>query len=700
MARFTLNLLDTFQATLNQQPLPHFRSSNNQGMLVYLLLQNDKPIHRGTLATLFWPDETDKNASNNMRQSLYQLRKLLGDLDNPDQPFLLVSRQTVQFNPESDFELDVRQFLHAIDTGDLETAVSYYQGELLPGFTCDSLEFETWLRQERETLHNLALEAMQEVAQDCLQNGRFDQAQTLARQQLKLEPWREQAHRQLMQAFALTGNRSKALAQYNFCQEVLAEELGIEPAAETLKLFEDIKAGRYGSVDATETLLPPVKARHNLPAETTQLIGRDQEVDQISQLLIEDGQRLITILGPGGIGKTRLAQAIGANLLDQFQHGVYFVDLAPLAQSDEMGLAIAATLDYQAPDTAQAMFPQLLKAISHQNLLLILDNFEHLLDGATVVTEILEACPSVTILVTSRQRLNLTIENRFELSGLDFPDWLTPEDALDYTAVQLFMENGRRAQPNFTLTEKNVNDVAHICQLVQGMPLGLVLATSWLELLSPGEIAIEIEKSFDFLSSAMADLPARQRSMHAVFDYSWQMLTPTEQAVLAKLSVFRGGFTREAAEQVADANLRILLSLVNKSLLQRQPESNRYQLHELLRQFAAQKRRKVDSADVAAQAHCHYFASLMAEEVRHQLFYWPVHIPRKYMADRDNIHRAWDYALDHGLVNELSNLVRSVATFSFAQGIRPGTIIRPAISKLQANGGSRDKPGYVAFTPV
>ncbi len=686
MTRLNMSFLGTFQVTLERQPITHFRSANNQGLLVHLALQNNKPVPREVLTALLWPDESEVNARNNLRQSLYQLRKVLGDLDELTQPYLLVTRQTIQFNPESDYTLDVAQFLQAVDAGALATAVTHYQGDLLPGFTCDSLEFENWLRQERETLHTLALETMLEAARDCLQNGRYEKAQSIARQQLSLEPWREQAHRQLMQAFALSGDRGNALAQYNLCQEVLAEEMGIEPLAETVKLFADIKEGRYGSVDSTETLLPPLKARHNLPAETTPLIGRKLEIAQVSQLLTQERQRLVTILGPGGMGKTRLGLAVGASLLEQFRDGVYFVDLAPLAQPDEIGLAIAAALNYQAPDNNQALFPQLLKTISQQNLLLILDNFEHLLDGAALVTELLEACPAVAVLVTSRQRLNLVSESRFELGGLGFPDWLTPEDAQTYTAVQLFVENGRRVQPDFTLTNANLTDIAQICQLVQGMPLGLVLAASWLELLSPNEIALEIAKSFDFLSSEMSDLPPRQRSMQAVFDYSWQMLTSAEQAVLAKLSIFRGGFTREAAEQVANANLRILLSLVNKSLLQRQTESHRYHLHELLRQFAAQKRHETDSSDAAALAHCHYFASLMGKEVRRQLYYFPVHIPRQYAADRDNIHRAWDFALDRGLAPDLFNLVRGVAVFSFAQGIQPGHNLRQAMRRLQANG--------------
>lgn len=269
-----------------------------------------------------------------------------------------------------------------MDDGDLETAVSHYHGDLLPGFTCDSLEFENWLRQEREHLHHLALEMMLEAGRDCLRNGLYAQAQTIAHQQLALEPWREQAHRQLMQAFALAGDRVNALNQFEQCQTALRDELGIEPAQETTTLFEDIKMGRFAPAASAETIPPPVKIKHNLPAATTPLIGRELEIEQIGQWLMQDKKRLVTIVAPGGMGKTRLGTAVGAALLEHFADGAYFVDLAPLEHPDEIGAAIATVLDYQAPDTNKDLLPQLLATLSQQKMLLILDNFEHLLAGA------------------------------------------------------------------------------------------------------------------------------------------------------------------------------------------------------------------------------------------------------------------------------------------------------------------------------
>ncbi len=690
MSQLTLSFFATFQVMLAQRPITHFRSANNQGLLVYLALNSDKPLPREVLATLFWPEESEQTAHNNLRQALHQLRKLLADLAETDTPYLLVTRQSVQWNRDSDYGLDVAHFLQAMEKGDLETAVSHYTGDLLPGFSCDSAEFEAWLRQEREHLHQLALEAMFELTQTHLQNGRLDKAQTVARKQLSLEPWREQAHRQLMQTFALAGDRGNALAQYERCRQTLWDELGIEPTAETTTLFSEIQTGKYGPAVSADFLRPPHKTRHNLPAETTPLIGREVEIDQISQRLNQPEQRLVTIVGPGGMGKTRLALAVAARLLPRYPEGVYFVDLAPLTEPTEIPLAIAAVLGYQAPDKSQELFPQLLKMLSHPKMLLVLDNFEQLLTGAALVNEMLQTCPAVSLLVTSRQRLNLASESRYELGGLEFPAHPTLEDVRHFTAVQLFVDNGRRVQPNFSVIPTNVADICRICQLMQGTPLALVLAAAWLELLTPAEIAAEIEKGLDFLTADLADLPLRQRSMQAIFECSWQLMTPAEQAVLAKLSVFRGGFTREAAGQVAGANLRLLLALVNKSLLQRQLENGRFSMHELLRQFAAAKRRHNDPQGQVDLAHSRYFAALVKTGIRQSLSFYPMLMPIQHAADRDNLRRAWEYVLAQKLPEALPYLTRGMILFALRQGIQPFVLAKQAIQSLQALGFSEE----------
>lgn len=694
MARLDLSFLGTFQATLDGRPLTHFRANNNRGLLAYLALNGERPIAREVLAALFWPDESTETAYNNLRQALYQLRQLLGDPANAI-PTLAVTRQSVQFNCGSDHTLDVTRFLQAIEAHDLDAAVIHYAGDLLPGFTCDSLEFEEWLRLERERLHQLALEALFEAAQDQLAAGRLDKAQAHARRQLSLEPWREPAHRQLMQAFALSGDRAAALAQYEACRAVLWDELGVEPAPETVALREEIAAGRYGRVATAETIRPPQPKRHNLPADTTPFLGREIELAEIGRLLTRDGQRLVTIVGPGGMGKTRLARAVGKALLGQFEDGVYFVDLAAVERADDILPAIALALSYQLPDKSLALKPQLLTALCRRQLLLILDNFEQVLEGAALVNELLQSCARLTVLATSRERLHLAGESRYELGGLDYAEALTPETAQQYTAVRLFVESGRRARPDFALTPNNVADVARICRQVQGMPLALVLAAAWLELLTPAEIAAEIARGVEFLAVDLADLPARQRSMQAVFDRSWRMMTPNEQAVMAGLSVFRGGFTREAAEEVAEANLRVLLALVNKSLLQRRPDSGRFAVHELLRQYAAARRRRDDLGRQAELAHCRTFARLVKAELNWLRDIAPVQLSERLSGDSDNLQRAWNYAIEQGLVEEAADLAGGLYALANAQGVQTERFYEEALPSLTRRGIPESHPAML-----
>jgi DNA-binding SARP family transcriptional activator len=421
MSRLELSFLGTFQVKLDHEPVRHFRSANNQGLLIYLALHSFRPVSREVLAALFWPDELGANARNNLRQAIFQLRQTLLDSNENDRAYLVVTRRDVQFNPHSDHTLDVQRFLSAIEMRDLKAAIAVYGGDLLPGFTCDSLEFEDRLRLEREKLHELALEAMFEEGQDHLATGRLDKAQAIARRQLALEPWREPAHRQLMQAYALAGDRAKALDQYESLRETLGKELGLEPAPETAALLEEIVAGRYGRIATGETIRPPRRANHNLPADTTPFLGRERELALIHELFVRDEQRLVTIVGPGGIGKTRLGLAVGADMLERYEDGVYFVDLAPVEEVTNIPQAIAEAIGYQAPDKSLDLKPQLLDFLSRRRQFLILDNFEQLIDGVGLVHEILQTCPEVDLLVTSRQSLHLAGENRFELAGLDFP---------------------------------------------------------------------------------------------------------------------------------------------------------------------------------------------------------------------------------------------------------------------------------------
>jgi predicted ATPase/DNA-binding SARP family transcriptional activator len=649
MARLTLAFLGTFQVTLDLQPITRFRSSKNAGLLVYLALQSDRPLPREVLATLLWPEESESDARNNLRQAVYQLRKVLGDLKNPDAPYLLATRQSVQFNADSNFTLDVNHFWQSIDRGDLEAAVAVYHDDLLPGFTCDSLPFEDWLRQEREQLHQAALEAMSEVTQEHLQAGRPDKAQAVARQQLALEPWRESACRQLMQAYALAGDRSNALAQYEQCREILWDELGVDPTEETVALFESIKSGDFGLIVADQAIESSFETRHNLPEYASHFIGREAELKVLDDFIADSSVRLVTLVGPGGIGKTRLAIAAAEQALSApiFPEGLFFIDLAPLRDTGRILQALADALNFSLPGGDDPSSKRhLLNYLHQKRMLIVFDNFEHLLDGAELLTDILQHAPGVKILVTSRERLYLRPEQVYPIDGLAFPVTETAGDAADYTAVRFFLQSAHRNRPDFALRDdQDLTHLARICRLLEGMPLALELAASWIDMLSLDEIANELQQGLDILETELRDVPERQRSVRASIDYSWRRLDEAEQAIFAQLSIFRGGFTRAAAQEVTRASLRQLSNLVNKSLIRFDIGSGRYEIHELLRQYGAEKLGRQPELEASTyDHHSNYYLQMMAGFTDDLKGKGKRQALSAIEADLKNVLLAWDHA--------------------------------------------------------
>lgn len=401
-----------------------------------------------------------------------------------------------------------------------------------------------------------------------------------------------------------------------------------------------------------------VARKHNLPVQPTPIVGRVEELAQLNNLLANSEIRLITILGSGGMGKTRLALETAAVQVRHFTHGVYFVSLAPLESPDSIVPTIAEALNFSFYESGTPR-QQLLDYLRQKFMLLVLDNFEHLLDGVELIVELLKIAPNLKVLVTSRVKLNVQGEQLFQLSGIDTLEEksVSPEEMVESDAVKLFLQSARRAQPNFDPTKDALESVNQICHLVQGMPLGIILAAAWVEILTPDEIVAEIRQGLDFLETDMHDVPERQRSLRAVFDYSWNLLTEREQQVLQGLSIFRGGFTRQAAQVVTEASLRELMVLVNKSLLLRAP-TGRYEIHEILRQYAAEH---LDQTSTVSNEVKNRHSSYYAEAMQH----WITDLkgPRYRQAkaeiemSRENIRIAWDWAVSQGQVKHIEQLV-------------------------------------------
>jgi len=424
--------------------------------------------------------------------------------------------------------------------------------------------------------------------------------------------------------------------------------------------------------------------RNNLPPQPTQFVGRRVELGELAKLLEDPGHRLVTIVGPGGMGKTRLAITAGESQIQQcqsqgadclFPDGIYFVPLAALNKPAQIVPTIALTLQIpvdisqntdtldRANQTASTQKQSLMGYLGSKRMLIILDNFEHLIPEVEIVCELLTSGPGLQILVTSRERLHIQEEQIFPIQGLDFPDWESPEDPCDYTAMELFLQSAHRVQPDFELAAGDMVYLTRICRLVGGMPLGLELAASWVDMLSLQEIAAEIQTSLDFLETDVRNMPDRHRSIRAVFESSWGRLDEVEKLIFPRLSIFRGKFTRAAAEQVAQAKLRNLSSLVNKSLVQYDQETHRYQIHELLRQHGAEQLSAFEQDKVDTQQRYSAFYCNEVDQLLKQLLLGQIQVAiNQIEIDFTNIMTAWNWAISHANLELVNIAIDGVCT--------------------------------------
>jgi DNA-binding SARP family transcriptional activator/predicted ATPase len=690
MSHLEIRLLGPIQVHLDGQPIAHL-AGTSQALLAYLATHAGTPHLRTSLAGLLWSDYDQSSALTNLRQALRRLRMAIGDR-HASPPFLLVTRTTIALDPESDYWLDVDAFTAALEAvrshahPSVETcatcaerlteAVALCRGEFLDGLALDSALFEEWMVVERERLHGQMLEALGHLAAYREAQGAYEEAMYYARRALELEPWREEAHRALMRALALGGQRSAALAQYEACRDVLREELGVEPAEATSALYERIRDGEVlpGTRSRPPSVPSEIGSLHNLPAQLTPFIGRGRELAEIAERLADPNCRLLTLVGPGGSGKTRLALEAAARELMHYPHGVFFVSLAPLQSAEAIVPAVAQAIGLSVHGGGDAK-RQLLYYLRDKQVLLLIDNIEHLLaspaekegrrgGGGEILLEVLRAAAGVRLLVTSRIRLSASGEQVLAVPGMDYPAQelaAFPPDSyrqpvrsiLGYSAVQLYLQQARHVRPDYGPAEEAVAQIGRICRLVGGMPLAILLAAAWMDVLSPEEIGAELEKSIAFLQGNLSDLPERHHSMVAAFDVSWSLLSEAERDAFAALSVFRGGCMREAAQAVAGADLEILRALSRKSFLTRD-EHGHYQVHELLRQYAEEKlRQKPGAWEGACDRHCAFYAQYVGE--REESFCKLG--PGEARLEIDNLHAAWRWMLDRGKVAECRRVI-------------------------------------------
>jgi len=668
MPTLHLSFLGGFQVARAGLPVTRFGGEKVRALLAYLAVESDRPHARTTLAALLWPDLPDELALRNLSQSLVRLREALGE--PTDDALLQITRQTIAWRAAA--AVDVAAFLRLASSGalvDLEQAAALYQGELLAGFSLASCDaFAEWLLLSRNRLQAQALAALGRLGELLLGAARHVEAAAVARQQLGLDPWRETAYRQLMRALAAADDRAGALAAYERCRQSLLADLSMEPDAATTALAAQIRHAQPAAPAKTVQ----TELINTLPSPRTALVGREEELATLDGLL-RGGARMVTLLGPGGVGKTRLALAAAHMLRAAFPDGVCWVSLAgirdwgdALVQTDALANTILAALRV-APGGQRAPRDELRAVLHKQALLLIFDNCEHLPSVGQLVAELLAAAPGLRVLATSRERLGGYGEEPLLLEGLPLPGEAT-SDVAQAAAVQLFLVRARRQVRGFGGDATTLAGVVRLCRLLEGMPLGIELAAHWVGDYSPDEIAAAVRADLAFLAARDLQTADRHRSLRAVFDHSWRLLPEPEQRALARLSVFVGGFDRTAALEIAAARPATLATLVDKSLLRR-VSAGRYSMHELLRQFAAEQLDGMGDEGPAVQSrHSTWYLAFVAVREQRMMRAAPRDAAAEIHAQIDNVRQAWAWAVAHAQIDDLEAAANGLYHFYAVTG--------------------------------
>ncbi len=685
MESLEFRLLGGAEIRRNGRILSGIRSQKARALLYYLATTN-QTHSRTALAGLLWGDLAETNARRNLRKTLTRLRKFM---DN----HLLITRQTVALLTDEVVWVDVIQFQKmttpqsSID--DWQKAVAFYQGDFLDGFYVGNApEFENWLLGQRARMRDQAVICLQQIANRMAEAQNDAEAIVYGKRLLELEPWREESHRLLMTLYARCGQLTSALSQYETCHHILETELGIEPNRETQELFQKIRERHQSTKTITLT---------NLPLPATPFLGRESELDELLTYLHNPDVRLLTIVGMGGAGKTRLALAATSQLADHdFPDGRFFISFESLHFSDatdaeavQSTIAAHILICLQIPIAAkEAPLPQLIAHLRWQRVLLILDNIESLLLPEiapvvlTIVQEILAQAAQVQLLLTSRLPLHLRAEWIFDLDGLPLPADASNSD--QSTSVQLFNETARRLNRHFDVAAE-YTAVNKICRLLDGLPLGIELAASLIRQKHCAEIAAHIEQTLEGIAAKWQDLPPRHRSLKATFEYTWQLLTASEKQLLAMLAYMQRDFSEEAAQSVADNLMPSLNHLVEKSLVK--SRSNRFHLHEVILEFARQKLdHEPDWRNLAGTQHAHYFLDQLAHIEGRLETGDDYPLCQVLRPDLENIRTAWRWAIAQNEFDLLNNATRGLMIFFHSMGwLAEGvTLLQEAIDTLQA----------------
>jgi predicted ATPase/DNA-binding SARP family transcriptional activator len=571
MRRFDYRLLGPLEVQVGDELLP-LGAAKQRAVLAILLLRLNRTVSTDQLIEHLWPDKPPGRPQTAIQGYISGLRKLLGreSIETSGGGY------TLHAGPE---QLDLNRFEQLLRQGRerlalqrheqaalrLRKALDLWRGPALADFT-----YEAWAQEEIARLEDLRMVTREELAEAQLALGHHGELVAELETLVSEHPLRERPRGQLMLALYRSGRQAEALDTYQRARERLLDDLGIDPCPALQALYKQI----LNQDEALTVASRGARPETNLPVPPNTLIGRERELGEVRGLLRDPEVRLLTLTGPGGTGKTRLALALGLELLDEFPNGAFFVGLASLVDPALVAPTIAQALGVK--ERGGEPLPELLcEHLADKHLLLLVDNCEHLLQAAPLLSELLEAAPNLTVLATSRERLRLSGEHEFPLAPL-----------AEEQALELFVARARAAQPGFAL-DGNRAVVGDICRRLDGLPLALELAAARIRVLSPQALLARLEHRLPLLTAGARDLPERQRTLRATIAWSFELLEREEQELFARLSVFAGGCTLEAAEEVCEADLDALASLVEKNLLQQ--SGDRFWMLATMREYALER---------------------------------------------------------------------------------------------------------------
>lgn len=640
-----LKFLGTPEVTVDGRTAMSALDRKHVALLAFLAVERGW-VARERAADLLWGEEsTDSKALQNLRQTVHEINDLLSGVIEKD------GRKVIRLGQTTWPDLDIKQFEEARARGDFERAAGLYRGEFLSGLSLKNEEaFEEWLLARREYFERLALDSLDVVMR--LADGRRDSEalERLARRALAIDPLREDTARYLMLALARQGQFNTAMQTFRDAAKRLEEELAIAPSAETVAVYERLLSARAAP-------------RPELPFHAATFIGRERELTDAAARLMDPACRLLTLLGPGGVGKTRLGIELTRRIRGLFLHDVAYLTLEgrdATTSEDDLLAAIAGSLGL--PLSAGSLGQQLGDYLRSREMLLVLDNFELFAPVGQALHSLLKEAPGMKVLVTSRERLDIVDEWLFPVGGMTYPaephtgDQGRGEARLlaGYDAPAMFAQAIVRLKPAFSLSN-DVEAVARICRLVEGLPLALEMVAPWTLDMPLDSIVARLAAEPGDLVAFERRFPDRHRSLHVVFAHSWSRLTPREQECLRRLAVIAGSISMEAAEAVAGATEFVLRRLVAQSMVEI-PGEGRYALHPLVRAFALEKLVEAGEFDEVSAKHFDYFSRYVVSRLPQLHGAGQLVALRQLEEQFANIRAAWRYGAEHAPANVLEML--------------------------------------------